>query len=73
MDNAHHPVTTRRVQKGDVCNINCFPLIQGYYTAIERTLFLDHCDDASLRYWKINVAVHERGLEPHDRLAGARV
>jgi creatinase len=62
-DNAHHPVTTRRVQKGDVCNINCFPMIQGYYTAIERTLFLDHCDDASLRYWQINVAVHERGLE----------
>ncbi len=62
-DGAHNPVTTREVRKGDILSLNCFPMIQGYYTALERTLFFDHCDDASLRYWEINVEVHERGLE----------
>jgi creatinase len=38
-------------------------MIQGYYTALERTLFLGECDPASLGYWEINVKVHERGLE----------
>ena len=51
------------VAKGDILSLNCFPMIQGYYTALERTLFFDHCDEASLRYWEINVEVHERGLE----------
>lgn len=62
-DGAHNPVTTRQVRPGDILSLNCFPMIQGYYTALERTLFFDHCDDASLRYWQINVEVHERGLE----------
>jgi creatinase len=62
-DGAHNPVTSRRVGAGDILSLNCFPMIQGYYTALERTLFFDHCDDASLRYWQINVEVHERGLE----------
>jgi creatinase len=62
-DGAHNPVTSRRVEKGDILSLNCFPMIQGYYTALERTLFFDHCDEASLRYWEINVEVHERGLE----------
>ncbi len=62
-DGAHNPVTSRRVRAGDILSLNCFPMIQGYYTALERTLFFDHCDDVSLRYWEINVEVHERGLE----------
>lgn len=62
-DGAHNPVTSRRVGKGDILSLNCFPMIQGYYTALERTLFFDHCDDASLKYWQINVEVHERGLD----------
>lgn len=62
-DGAHNPVTSRRVAMGDILSLNCFPMIQGYYTALERTLFFDHCDEASLRYWEINVEVHERGLE----------
>jgi creatinase len=60
-DGAHNPVTSRRVKSGDILSLNCFPMIQGYYTALERTLFFDHCDEASLRYWQINVEVHERG------------
>ncbi len=38
-------------------------MIFGYYTALERTLFCDHVDDASLDIWEKNVAVHRRGLE----------
>ena len=39
-------------------------MISGYYTALERTLFLDHVpSDAHLNAWEANVAVHERGLE----------
>ena len=44
--------------------LNCFPeSLQGYYNALERTFFLDHVDDASLKYWEVNCAVHKRGLE----------
>ncbi|MFC3625354.1 M24 family metallopeptidase [Vogesella amnigena] len=62
-DGAHNPVTTRKVQKGDILSLNCFSMISGYYTALERTMFFDHCPDASLRLWQINVEVHEAGLE----------
>ena len=33
--------------KGDILSLNTFPMISGYYTALERTLFLDHADDES--------------------------
>ncbi len=62
-DGAHNPVTTRRIGKGDILSLNCFPMISGYYTALERTLFFDHADDRSLELWEVNVKVHRRGLE----------
>lgn len=62
-DGAHNPVTSRRVRKGDILSLNCFPMIAGYYTALERTLFLDHASDEHLRLWEINCEVHRRGLE----------
>lgn len=62
-DGAHNPVTSRRVRKGDILSLNCFSQISGYYTALERTLFFDHCDPAALRLWEVNVKVHEAGLE----------
>ena len=62
-DGAHNPVTSRRVQKGDILSLNCFPMIAGYYTALERTLFLDYASDDHLRLWNVNVEVHKRGLE----------
>ncbi|WDZ79398.1 M24 family metallopeptidase (plasmid) [Ensifer adhaerens] len=62
-DGAHNPVTNRRVRSGDILSLNTFPMIFGYYTALERTLFCDHVDDASLAIWEKNVAVHRRGLE----------
>lgn len=61
-DGAHNPVTSRRVQKGDILSLNCFSMIAGYYTALERTLFFDHVDADSQRLWEINVEVHEAGL-----------
>ncbi len=62
-DGAHNPLTSRRIQSGDILSLNCFPMIAGYYTALERTLFLDHCSDAQLRIWEINCEVHRKGLE----------
>lgn len=62
-DGAHNPVTSREVQKGDILSLNCFPMIAGYYTALERTLFLDHASDEHLRIWEVNCEVHRRGLE----------
>src|SRR5210317_187140 len=62
-DGAHNPKTNRQLKKGDILSLNTFPMISGYYTALERTLFLDHADDASLKAWEANVKVHKRGLE----------
>ena len=62
-DGAHNPVTTRALQRGDILSLNAFPMISGYYTALERTLFLGEPDAASLGVWEANVEVHKRGLE----------
>ena len=55
--------TNRKLIKGDILSLNTFPMISGYYTALERTLFLDHVDDESLKAWEANVKVHKKGLE----------
>ena len=62
-DGAHNPKTSRKLISGDILSLNTFPMISGYYTALERTLFLDKADDASLKAWEANVKVHKRGLE----------
>lgn len=62
-DGAHNPVTSRKLEKGDILSLNCFPMISGYYTALERTLFLDHASDAHMHIWEVNTQVHRRGLE----------
>ena len=62
-DGAHNPKTNRKLSKGDILSLNTFPMISGYYTALERTLFLETVDDASLKAWEANVKVHKRGLE----------
>ena len=62
-DGAHNPVSTRKIQKGDILSLNCFPMIAGYYTALERTLFFDHASVRHLEVWEANVEVHRRGLE----------
>ena len=62
-DGAHNPVTTRKLKHGDILSLNTFPMISGYYTALERTLFVKEADEASLKAWEANVKVHRRGIE----------
>ena len=61
-DGAHNPVTGRVLQRGDILSLNTFPMISGYYTALERKLFVESVDAASLAIWEANVAAHEYGM-----------
>ena len=61
-DGAHNPVTGRHLERGDILSLNTFPMISGYYTALERTLFVGNVDAASLKIWNANVAAHEFGM-----------
>lgn len=60
-DGAHNPVTSRRLEVGDILSLNCFPMVAGYYVALERTLFCQSASDAHLRLWEINCRVHDAG------------
>lgn len=60
-DGAHNPVTARKIQRGDILSLNCFPMAAGYYVALERTLFAETASDEHLRLWQINCDVHDRG------------
>jgi creatinase len=60
-DGAHNPVTSRRIARGDILSLNCFPMVAGYYVALERTLFAETATDENIRLWEINCAVHDRG------------
>lgn len=61
-DGAHNPVTGRVLQRGDILSLNTFPMISGYYTALERTMFVGDVDAASLGYWQANIEAHELGM-----------
>ena len=61
-DGAHNPVTSRRLERGDILSLNAFPMISGYYVALERTLFVGEASDEQLAVWEANVAAHELGL-----------
>ena len=61
-DGAHNPVTARELLAGDILSLNTFPMISGYYTALERTLFVEKVDPNSLKIWEANVAAHEYGM-----------
>jgi creatinase len=37
-------------------------MISGYYTALERTIFVQEVDDASRAIWEANVGAHEYGM-----------
>ncbi|MGY9071663.1 MAG: M24 family metallopeptidase [Acidimicrobiales bacterium] len=62
-DGAHNPVTNKPIEAGDILSLNTFPMMFGYYVALERTLFCEHASDEHMRLWNINVEVHEAGLE----------
>ncbi|NRB33340.1 MAG: M24 family metallopeptidase [Rhodobacteraceae bacterium] len=61
-DGAHNPVTGRVLERGDILSLNTFPMISGYYTALERTLFVEEVDAASQAIWQANVDAHELGM-----------
>ncbi len=61
-DGAHNPVTARKLQRADILSLNTFPMISGYYTALERTLFVAEADPASLKIWQANVGAHKLGI-----------
>ncbi len=61
-DGAHNPVTTRKLELGDILSLNTFPMISGYYTALERTLFLGEPSKTERKLWEINVGAHELGI-----------
>ena len=60
-DGAHNPVTTRKITAGDILSLNCFPMVAGYYVALERTLFAHSASDEHLRLWEVNCKVHDEG------------
>ena len=62
-DGAHNPVTSRKIKHGDILSLNCFPMVAGYYVALERTLFAEHASDAHIAMWELNCKVHDRGKE----------
>lgn len=61
-DGAHNPVTARKLERGDILSLNTFPMISGYYVALERTLFVGEATDAELDIWNANVGAHELGI-----------
>ena len=60
-DGAHNPVTNKKIAEGDICSLNCFPMIFGYYTAIERTLFCESASAKHLDLWNKNCEVMRVG------------
>lgn len=60
-DGAHNPVTSRNIKRGDILSLNCFPMVAGYYVALERTLFSENVSDAHRRLWEVNCKVHDAG------------
>ncbi len=62
-DGAHNPVTNKLIEDGDILSLNTFPMMFGYYTALERTLFCGHASNAHHDLWQKNCEVHVRGME----------
>jgi creatinase len=60
-DGAHNPVTSRKIKRGDILSLNCFPMVAGYYVALERTLFAETASRDHIRMWELNCKVHDAG------------
>ena len=61
-DGAHNPLTASKLESGDISSLNAFPMISGYYTAPERTLFIETIDAGSLAIWQATFHAHEYGM-----------
>eukprot|EP00419_Tripos_fusus_P055718 CAMPEP_0172812932 /NCGR_PEP_ID=MMETSP1075-20121228/10340_1 /TAXON_ID=2916 /ORGANISM="Ceratium fusus, Strain PA161109" /LENGTH=480 /DNA_ID=CAMNT_0013652545 /DNA_START=38 /DNA_END=1480 /DNA_ORIENTATION=+ len=63
-DGAHNALTSKPLRKEDLLSFNMFPMIDGYYAALERTgYFGNHISEQHLKYWNVNVEVFEKGRE----------
>ncbi|QPC85768.1 M24 family metallopeptidase [Mesorhizobium sp. NBSH29] len=62
-DGSHNPTTDKRVQPDDVLSLTCAPMLFGYSSTLQRTLFCEHADNASLVIWQKNLTVHQRALD----------
>ncbi|MBK8770812.1 MAG: aminopeptidase P family protein [Rhizobiales bacterium] len=60
-DGAHNPVTSRKIKRGDILSLNCFPMVAGYYVALERTLFAETTSKEHIHLWEVNCHVHDEG------------
>lgn len=60
-DGAHNPVTSRKIEQGDILSLNCFPMVAGYYVALERTMFAGSATDENIRLWDFNCKIHDTG------------
>ena len=60
-DGAHNPVTSKKIERGDILSLNCFPMVAGYYVALERTLFCESATDEQIKIWEVNCKVHDEG------------
>jgi creatinase len=60
-DGAHNPVTSRKIRRGDILSLNCFPMVAGYYVALERTLFAETASKEHIKMWELNCHVHDIG------------
>ena len=38
--------------KGEILSLNCFPMVAGYYVALERTLFCETATKENLPLWE---------------------
>ena len=62
-DGAQNPITDKRIRSGDVLSLTCAPVLFGYASRLQRTLFCEHADDASHVIWEKNLTVHRRALD----------
>jgi creatinase len=62
-DGPHNPVTSRRIRRGDLLCLSCFPMIAGYNMALGRTLSMGAPSDRALKIWECNQDARRRGLE----------
>jgi len=56
-----NPVTSRKIRRGDILSLNCFPMVAGYYVALERTLSAENASKEHLKMWETNCHVHDVG------------
>lgn len=62
-DGVHNPVTDKRIESGEVLSLTCAPTLFGYSSILQRTLFCEQADRASLSIWQKNLTVHRRALD----------